>query len=98
MKVSAFIQVATIIDWWMLPVHTDEFRLTAGNVDWSKLRIYQPEAKDDKELFFAYDNSKGSTPLETIRGENWHIMNEFQGTVHYPGCRRGRGNQKQVLH
>ena len=77
MKVSATIQVATTIGGWMLPIYTDEFRLTAGNGDWSKLRIYQPEAKDDMEkIGISRMNSKEqSTTLAVDMGVE--IKNRF---------------------
>ena len=50
-----------------------EARVTKGKGDWSALRIYQPTVDDKKELLFSYDNTKGTTPVETEYTEKMGI-------------------------
>ena len=45
--------------------HSGEAHVTAGSGDWSEMRIYQPDVSESKTLIFIYDNSKGTTPVET---------------------------------
>ena len=45
--------------------HSGEARVTAGSGEWSEIRVYQPDATEEKKLIFTYDNSKGSTTVET---------------------------------
>ena len=40
-------------------------RLNKGSGAWSIFKIYQPTVEDRKELLFSYDNTKGTTPVET---------------------------------
>lgn len=45
--------------------HSGEARVTAGNGEWSEMRVYQPAISEEKELIFTYDNSNGTTPVNT---------------------------------
>ena len=42
-----------------------EARVTKGSGDWSTFKIYQPTVEERKVLIFTYDNSKGTTPVQT---------------------------------
>ena len=45
--------------------HPRDVNLSKGSGQWSVFRIYQPTVQDRKELLFSYDNTKGTTPVET---------------------------------
>ena len=45
--------------------HSGDARVTEGSGIWSQMRVYQPDLGERKALIFVYDNSKGTTPVET---------------------------------
>ena len=45
--------------------HSGKACVTKGSGYWSALKIYQPTVDERKELLFSYDNTKGTTAVQT---------------------------------
>ena len=53
--------------------HSGQPHVTEGSGEWSEMRIYQPDVSESKPCIFIYDNSKGTTPVETSYTEKTGI-------------------------
>ena len=45
--------------------HSGEAHITYGSGVWSEMRVYQPDVSEERELIFIYDNTCGTSPVDT---------------------------------
>ena len=58
-------------------------RVTKGSGEWSQMRVYQPDVSERRTLIFTYDNSKGTTPVDTSFTETIGISRTDQSGSSY---------------